>query len=52
MFHGKLSINNHYKAIQITGGKNAPKRQGKNKAKEKEIDIVRHRFIFKGKKNV
>lgn len=38
------------KLFKLPGGKNAPKRQSKNKAKEKEIDIVRHWFIFKGKK--
>lgn len=50
MFHGELIINNYNKAIQITEKKNAPEHQGKNKEKEKEIDIVTHRFIFKGKK--
>ena len=45
MFHGELIINNHNKAIQITEKKNAPEHQGKNKEKEKEIDIVRYRFI-------
>lgn len=45
---GELIINNYNKAIQITEKKNAPDIKV-NKEKEKEIDIVTHRFILKGK---
>ena len=51
MFHGKLITNNHYKAIQITGGKKMLQNvKVKIKQKRKKLTLLDTDLFLKGKK--